>query len=144
MGSEFLTDPAPPSQKTYTDIFYEVVPNYLVYGMTWEQFWYDDPLIAKAYREAYELKQKQENYSAWLQGAYIYDALCAVSPVMRAFAKGGTRPAPYVKKPYGMDDAEEEYDRQRTETLNRFENIRSRINKNIKRKADSNGTDRNS
>ena len=42
-------------------------------------------------------KEVRRNYAAWLQGAYIYDALCAVSPILHAFAKGGTKPIPYLE-----------------------------------------------
>lgn len=35
-----------------------------------------------------------------MQGVYIYDALCRVSPILHAFSKSGTKPLPYVTKPY--------------------------------------------
>ena len=55
----------------------------LVVGMTYDQFWYDDPRLFFLYIEAYELKQKNEvrseehkiNTLAWLQGVYVVKAL---------------------------------------------------------------------
>lgn len=101
MGSELLTEEAPLPVKSYTEQFYEVFPMYLNMGMTYELFWMQDASLPRFYREAHKLKQKHENYSAWLQGAYIYDALCAVSPLLHAFAQKGTKPQPYHKLPYG-------------------------------------------
>jgi hypothetical protein len=70
--------------------------------MTPEQFWDGDCTLAVAYRKAFELKQDLENQQAWLQGMYIYDALCCVAPVLHAFAKNGTKPTPFRKEPYPL------------------------------------------
>ena len=78
--------------------------------MTPEQYWDGDPLLAKYYRQADELKQKRRNQDMWLQGMYIYEALCDVAPIMNAFAKRGTKPHPYSDRPYSItrDDRKEE------------------------------------
>ena len=85
---------------TYTEQFYEVFPYYLSIGMTYEQFWEGDPSLTKYYRKADEMRTEKMNMEKWLQGMYIYEALCDVSPVLNAFAKKGTKPHPYVDKPY--------------------------------------------
>lgn len=103
MGSELLTEEeAAPPKIIYTDKFYEVFPFYLSIGMTYEQFWLEDANLAKYYREAFEMQRERANHDAWLQGAYFYDALCAVAPILHAFAKKGTKPQPYLDKPYPM------------------------------------------
>ena len=33
---------------------------------------------------------------------YIYDALLRVAPILRAFAKKGTKPEPYPEEPYPL------------------------------------------
>ena len=78
--------------------------------MTPEQYWDGDPSLPKYYRKAYELQRKRTNEDLWLQGMYIYEALCDVSPVMNAFAKRGTKPHPYSDRPYSItrDDRKEE------------------------------------
>lgn len=69
-------------------------------GMSYRQFWEEDSTLVIAYRKAQELKNEQRNTEMWLQGLYIYEALCCVAPVMNAFAKTGTRPRKYSEKPY--------------------------------------------
>lgn len=44
----------------------------------------------------------------WLQGAYIYDALCRVSPILHAFAKKGTKPTPYLAEAYALNEKQAE------------------------------------
>lgn len=93
-----------PSSYTYAEKFYEMFPYYLSIGMTYEQYWEGDPALAKFYRDAEELRNEKRNQDLWLQGMYIYDALCDVSPVLRAFAKKGTKPLPYPANPYPLTE----------------------------------------
>lgn len=69
-------------------------------GMTYEEYWDGDCDMAPAYREAYRLKQEEKNREAWLQGMYVYEAICDASPILHAFARPGTRAHPYAKEPY--------------------------------------------
>ena len=61
-------------------------------------------MLVKYYRKADELRRKRRNEDLWLQGMYIYEALCDVSPVLHAFAKRGTKPLPYPDHPYALTD----------------------------------------
>lgn len=70
--------------------------------MTYDQFWNDDPGLARAYRKAAEIKAERRNQELWLQGLYFYDALCCASPILRSFSKKGTRPVPYPAEPYAL------------------------------------------
>ena len=78
--------------------------------MTPEQFWDGDPMLTKYYRKAHELQRKRRNEDLWLQGMYVYEALCDASPLLQAFAKKGTKAHPYVDRPYSItkDDRDEE------------------------------------
>ena len=91
-----------PSSFTYTEKFYELFPYYLSIGMSYEQYWDGDCTLPKYYRKAEELRNEKRNQELWLQGMYIYEALCDVSPVLHAFAKKGTKPTPYSDKPYPL------------------------------------------
>ena len=83
-----------------TQIFEEQCPIYMSYGMTYDEYWYGSPYRAKFYREAKKLSVRQKDEELWMQGVYIYDALCRVSPILHAFSKSGTKPLPYPEKPY--------------------------------------------
>lgn len=76
-------------------------------GMTYDDFWNGDVSMVKFYRKAQELRDKRENQSLWLQGMYIYEALCDASPLFRFSMKKGTiKPEPYVKEPYPITATE--------------------------------------
>ena len=72
--------------------------------MNSEQYWDGDPMLVKYYRKAEELRSARKNQELWLQGMYIYEALCDVSPIMNAFAKKGTKPTPYTDHPYPLSN----------------------------------------
>ena len=99
-----------PLSNSYTEKFYDVFPFYLSIGMTPEQYWDGDPSLPKYYRKAYELQRKRRNEDLWLQGMYVYEALCDASPLLQAFAKKGTKAHPYVDHPYSItsEDRKEE------------------------------------
>ena len=95
-----------PLSNSYTKTFYDAFPFYLSIGMTPEQYWDGDPMLAKYYRKADELRRQRKNQELWLQGMYIYEALCDVSPIFHAFAKKGTKPRPYADHPYSITESE--------------------------------------
>lgn len=97
----------------------------MTYGMTYEEYWDGDVRAHKAYREFHRLKMKEKNLEAWLQGRYFYDALCAVSPILRAFSKA-RKPADYPKEPYDItpEDAKARKDREARE---RYERIKTKV-----------------
>lgn len=74
--------------------------------MPLEEFWHGDPWLVKTYREAYELKKRDQNEVLWLQGLYIYDAFAVV--LSNAFADKGTTPKKYAMKPYNIFPMTEE------------------------------------
>lgn len=98
---------APPEnseETTYSDIFEEVFPQYLLMGMTPEMYWDTEPGLAKAYREAYRMRKENEareaDYHAWLQGLYMRDALQSVALLVNGFVPKGVQPSPYPEKSY--------------------------------------------
>ena len=72
----------------------------MAYGMEYNDFWYGDAYLTKFYRESHKLKVRQKDEELWMQGMYIYEALCDVSPILHAFSKKGTKPLPFSEKPY--------------------------------------------
>lgn len=61
-----------------------------------------------------------------MQGVYIYDALCRVSPILHAFSKSGTKPLPYPDKPY-TSLAEESENKINTEEEKENERLRAEV-----------------
>lgn len=129
-----------PTFNSYTSTFYDLFPYYLSIGMTPEQYWDGDPALAKYYRKADEIKRKRQNTDLWLQGMYIYEALCDVAPIFHAFAKKGTKPRPYPDHPYSLTkkDREEEAklleQREREKAKQYMEAKMAEINKRFKSK----------
>lgn len=115
-GSGGVTATAP--LKTYNEKFQELFPYYLSIGMTEEQYWDRDSTLVVAYRKAEELKTNRKNQEMWLQGAYMYEALCRVSPLLHAFAKKGTKPVPYIAEPFAITEKQAEYRQEEKEKKN--------------------------
>lgn len=76
-------------------------------GMTYDEFWNQDVTLVRVYRKADELKRKRQNEFLWIQGMYVYEALCDASPLFRfSMKKGQIKPEPYVKEPYPITESE--------------------------------------
>ena len=83
--------------------------------MTYEQFWEGDPWLAKYYRQADELRVERKNQELWLQGLYVYDALCDVAPILQAMAKKGTKAQPYPEQPYSITEKQRRREKEEKE-----------------------------
>lgn len=94
--------------------------------MTYDQYWNDDCRLTEYYRKAYELKNKRRNQELWLQGAYIYEALLDVAPVLQAFRKKNAKPVPYPEEPFPLTDKEVREKKER-EARKRYEKIKARM-----------------
>jgi len=70
------------------------------YGMSYDEYWHSSPYRARFYLQAHKQKIKQKDEEMWMQGMYIYEALCDVSPILHAFSKNGTKPLQYSNSPY--------------------------------------------
>lgn len=71
--------------------------------MTEEQYWDGDCTLTRYYRKADDLRTERVNREMWLQGMYIYDAVSRLSPILRSFAKKGTKAEPYPNEPYPLN-----------------------------------------
>lgn len=68
--------------------------------MTYSQYWDEDPMLAVSYRIAYQRKLDDQNYIAWLQGAYINQALT----VNLSHMTSKNSRAEYPREPYQIFD----------------------------------------
>lgn len=88
----------------------------MTYGMTYEQFWYGEPSIAKAFYEFSKLENKKKNEEMWVNGLYTLDALQVA--LNNAFDKHKIK---YMQKPldiYPKTEMEKEVERH--EKTNKF------------------------
>ena len=104
----------------------------MLIGMSYEQFWEDDPQLYWLYETAYNYKKemefKENNYLAWLQGQYN---LMAFRQVMSdSFSKNNRNI--YPKVPFGEKEREEELTSK--QKLEKFKQIAARFNDDFRRK----------
>lgn len=96
-----LDSPSEEKWITFAELADELCPQYMSIGVPYKEYWHGDYTQLDHYRRAFEMQRDRANYDAWLQGGYIYDALCFVAPILRAFPARNARPTPYHKEPYG-------------------------------------------
>lgn len=75
----------------------------MLYGMSYEEFWHGQPILARFYREKHRLEIEQINQELWLQGLYIFDAVGVV--MQNSFSK---KKAKYLEKPLDLFPKTEE------------------------------------
>lgn len=90
----------------YSEIFDKMCAYYLSIGMTYEQYWDGDSVIAKVYREKERLCMEKRNFELWLQGLYVYNAICYSSPAFNFFSKN-RKIEPYPDKPFPIFESKE-------------------------------------
>lgn len=112
-------------EELYRDILF---PQALIYGMTYEQFWKDDPQIFWDYENAYnkrkEIEFKENNYMMWLNGQYTLMAMAQV--MANSFSK--SKKDVYPKEPLGENVDKKDNMRER------FEVIASKVNEGLRKK----------
>jgi hypothetical protein len=130
---------------SYQKLFEEQCPYYMSIGMTCDEFWYGDPNRAKYYRKAYELKKKQINEQMWLQGLYVYEAICDIAPVLVTIPSKNAKIQEYSNEPYALTVKEQkereqkELERRQKAMMNRFGAMSVMINQKFKKGGDGNG-----
>lgn len=98
------------------EFFEKECPNYMAMGMSYDEFWHGPADLPKFYRKAYDIRKHERNYEQYRLGKYVYDAVGALAPLLRAFSKT-TKPEPYLKEPYPLTAKElrERLDREEEE-----------------------------
>jgi len=76
-------------------------------GMTYEEYWYGDPLMVRAFYKAEQLRQQRLNDEAWLHGAYVYRAMQSALSVSEFFRGKGQKPIDYPQKPIELNAVDE-------------------------------------
>ena len=126
MGSNRVADCFPINEEgevspslSYHELCDRLCPDYMAMGMTYDEYWYGDPWMTKAFRKAHELKRRENNFNLWLQGMYVYEAILNIAPVLRPFSKE-TKPIPYPSEPYAFSkDEQKEKEQRKQEELDK-------------------------
>jgi hypothetical protein len=100
-------------------------------GMSYEQYWQGPPWLARAYREAFEIKRKQEEWARWRQGAYVFNAIMCAAPVIKPFVKDA-KPGNYPDEPWPITEAEAREQEERREKEN-YERYLAKMNADSER-----------
>ena len=111
----------------------------MAYGMTYEQYWYGDPWMTRAYAQAWLLKRKVQNENMWIMGAYAVNAFGTV--IGNAFGKHRMK---YLEKPldfFPKTEAEEQAEI-REERRKLIEKLNGML-KAFRKKEKSTGSDQN-
>lgn len=116
---------------SYSEVFVRQFPFYLALGMTYDQYWNEDCMLVKYYREAYTLRRKERNYELWLQGLYIYHALCDVSPLFR-FSTHPQKAIPYPEEPFPISKADAE-EQEKAKEKQKFEQMKAKMEAMVRR-----------
>lgn len=116
----------PSTEHTLTEIFVRLCPEFMNMGMTYDEYWNRNTTVHRAYREAYKLRLKHEEWSRWRQGMYDFAALLCAAPMMRAFGKKDQRPGEYPSEPLPIFQ-EEVKAREEAERKRRFEQFRAQL-----------------
>lgn len=85
------------SPPTCREIFERDFPYFLSIGMSYDQYWHGDVLLAKAYYEADRKRMEREDLNAWLNGLYVYKAMEAT--IGNIGKKPGEQMNRYPEKP---------------------------------------------
>ena len=114
MGDGEITSP----RKLFSEFFEEICPAYLAMGMTWSQFWIDEPELAIAYRKADAIRKRRKNEELWLEGMYMAEALRAT--VGNMFSKGQKHTYPAEPFPITADEQRERWEREEKARMERM------------------------
>lgn len=96
--------------------------------MTVKEFWEEDPNLLWAYRKSYiekmKLEKEKTNFSAWLQGMYVYEAVSKA--LYNGFRKSGQASLDYSNSPYEFNEVKSVDEKRKEEIIKSEEQIRKR------------------
>lgn len=89
--------------------------------MTYEQFYYGDPHLTRAYYKADKLRIESKNTLEWLQGLYIYEAFTVGLANFSAGLAGKQSKAEYRKEPIRITPkTEKEIEEEKRQELEKY------------------------
>lgn len=120
----------PSDPETLTDVLMRLCPQYMLMGMTYDEYWNNNTEVHKAVRKVYELRQRHEEWARWRSGAYVYAALLCAAPAMNAFSKKH-EPGKYPREPFPITEKESR-ERDERDRKMRFEKFMEQLESDSK------------
>lgn len=75
--------------------------------MTLHEYWDEDVELFNYYYKAEQIRIKKRNHEMWVQGAYIYNAIGSLAPILNGMVKN-PKAQPYMKQPIPLTEEERE------------------------------------
>lgn len=88
------------SLTSYSKIFEKNFPYFLSIGMSYEEYWHGEPFLTKSYLISAQYREQNKNRDFWLQGLYVFRALCSASPLFHDLYNSKNKQEPYPSKPF--------------------------------------------
>ena len=90
----------------------------ILFGMSAKEFWENTPELIWAYRKSYidkiKLQQETDNFNAWLNGLYVFNAVN--TSIYNNFGRKETQQTlNYIEKPYDFSKSKEHYEKEKIE-----------------------------
>ena len=90
-------------------------------GMTYKEFYEEDPRIVRAYQEAERLRTAKQSKLTWVQGIYFYNAISTGLANFGAGLGGKVGKAQYIKEPIRLTPkTEKEIEAERQKQLRAY------------------------
>lgn len=105
--------------------------------MTPHEFWDEDPCLAVAYREAWEMKQATKSRDMYIQGLYFYEGVCcALSAVV---SKHHSDVVPYRSEPIPLTEkaVKAQKERKEREEMEKNKRIMQTLMESLNRKLEA-------
>ena len=111
MDGDPVTEGTPSREySSLTEVFITMCPYYMEMGMTYYEYWHMNTSVHKAYRDAYEIRRRNDEWARHRLGAYFMKALTVG---LSGFNKDKSKHDTYPDQPWPMtqkevDEREEE------------------------------------
>ena len=81
--------------------------------MSYDQFWFMDVDLVRAYREADRIRQKRIDEEMWLMGMYVYQAVGSLHPLFNSLKPSDAKP--YLEEPFSYTNFQEKANEEQPE-----------------------------
>ena len=103
MDGDSVKEEPSTAYSTFTEVFIAMCPYYMEMGMTYYDYWHMNTSVHKAYRDAYEIHRKNEEWARHRQGMYFMQALTVG---LQGFSKDKSSKEKYPDEPWPLTQRE--------------------------------------